>query len=165
MTKANAVIEAPSRPRFRPPLAVLVVAAEGAAAVILVAAQLFLPWFQITYPKNIALPPGPYSWGDWHSGFVDQAVLLTFVAPFVSLAAALARAVFRRRWTTIALFVGFVAAFAGSVETFGDAGVINPTPGATTTPGIGLWLFAVAAVVGLVSVAADFVLRSVSPRS
>ena len=142
MTKANAVIEAPSRPRFRPPLAVLVVAAEGAAAVILVAAQLFLPWFQITYPKNIALPPGPYSWGDWHSGFVDQAVLLTFVAPFVSL-----------------------AAFAGSVETFGDAGVINPTPGATTTPGVGLWLFAVAAVVGLVAVAADFVLRSVSPRS
>jgi hypothetical protein len=142
-----------------PPLAAAVVVAEGAAAVILVAALLFLPWFHITFPKEGGIPPSSYTWSDWHNGFVDRAVLLTLVAPFVSLAAALARAIFRRRWTKIALLVGFVAAFAGSVETFGDAGVINPTPAATTTPEIGLWLFAFAAVVGVVMVGTDFVPR------
>jgi hypothetical protein len=160
------MIETPSLPRSMPPFTALVVVAEGTAAVILVAALLFLPWFQLTYPKDVgALPPGSYTWGDWHNGFVDQAVLLTLVAPFLSLAAALARVIIPRRWTKIVLLVGFVAAFAGAVETFGDAGVINPTPGATTTPGIGLWLFAVAAVVGMVMVATDLVLRSVRSRS
>ena len=149
-----------------PPLTTLVVVAEGTAAIILVAALLFLPWFQLTYPKDVgALPPGSYTWSDWHNGFIDQAVLLTLVAPFLSLAAALVRVIFRRRWTKIVLLVGFVAAFAGSLETFGDAGVVNPTPGATTTPGIGLWLFAAAAVVGLVMVATDLVLRPARARS
>jgi hypothetical protein len=162
--EVDAMTEAPSLTRSTSPLTAAVVVAEGTAAVILVAALLFLPWFQITYPKNIALPPGSYTWGDWHNGFIDQAVLLTLVAPFVSLAAALARAIFRRRWTMIALLVGFVAAFAGSVETFGDAGVINPTPGATTTPGIGLWLFAGAAVAGLLTTATDLVVSSARAR-
>ena len=152
-----------STPRYGAHLLALTAAA---AAVALAAALLFLPWFQFTnHGDIIAIPPdssGSYgiSWFDWHMGSVDQAILLAFVAPCLSIAAALARVIWRRRWTQILLLVGFIVAVVGSVEAFGEASSVHHVPGATTTPGAGLWLFAGAAIAGLVVVAMNLVASS-----
>ena len=140
--------------------------AAAAAAAALAAALQFLPWFQFAnHGDIIAIPPdstGSYgiSWSDWHMGSVDQAILLTFVAPCLSIAAALARVIRRRRWTQILMLVGFIVAVVGSVEAFGEASSVHYVPRATTTPGAGLWLFAGAAIAGLLVVATDLVVSS-----
>jgi hypothetical protein len=160
------MVETLSQPgSTRPYVADFLALTAAAAAVALAAALLFLPWFQFTnHGDIIAIPPdssGSYgiSWSDWHMGSVDQAVFLTFVAPCLSIAAALARVIWRR-WTRILLLVGFIVAVVGSVEAFGEASSVHYVPGATTTPGLGLWLFAGAAFAGLVVVATDLVVSS-----
>jgi hypothetical protein len=147
-----------------------VVSVEVAAAICLLAAMA-LPWFRSTAPRVdlVTLPPGysgPFdlSWNDWHPSHVDQAVLLTFFAPFVSTAGALARVIFRRRWTKIVLLVGFTAALIGAIEAYGERDI--PLTGlATATPAVGLWLFAGAAVAGLLATATDFVVSFGRARS
>jgi hypothetical protein len=138
----------------RPSARTLLVAAEVAAAAALVAAQLWLPWFRGS--ERV-------SWGSWHDSFVDRAVLLTFIAPYFTVAAVLARVIFRRGWAKIVVIVGFVAALLGSLETFGDANVIA-IPGPPPTPDSGLWLFAVAAVAGVAIGALELVVRWESAR-
>lgn len=126
---------------------------ELVAAAMLLATVWALPWFHAVPNPDIYYPSGPmdWSWDQWHSGFFDTAILLTLVAPYVCLLAAVLRVRFHHKRTAILAVVTFVLAVIGAIDTFSDAGLIIPNPGGTVTPAVGLWLFAAAAAVGVVA--------------
>jgi len=143
---------------------------ELAAAICLLAAMA-MPWFRSTAPRVdlVTLPPGysgPFdiSWSDWHPGHVDGAVLLTFFAPFLAIAGALARVVLGRRWTKVVLLVVFTAAFVGAIGAYGERDSLPIAGLASMTPSYGLWLFGAAAAVGVVTTSTDLVLSRRDPR-
>ncbi len=138
-------------------LTTIAVVTELAAAAILLATVWKLPWFHAVPNPDIYYPSGPTDWGwdQWHSGFVDRAVLLTLVAPYLCLLVALLRVKFHYKWAALFALIAFALAAIGAMDTFSDAGVIIPNPGAAVTPTAGLWLFATAAAVGVVAATAE----------
>jgi hypothetical protein len=127
------------------------------AAAILLATVWKLPWFHAVPNPDIYYPSGPTDWGwdQWHSGFVDRAVLLTLVAPYLCLLLAVLRVRFHHKWAAIFALIAFALAAIGALDTFSEAAHIIPNPGGAVTPAVGLWLFAAAAVAGFVAAAAE----------
>ena len=86
-------------------------------------------------------------------------MLLTLLAPYVCLLAVLIRLIAQGWWAAFVALIGFALAALGSLDSLSDAGVIGPTPGASVTPMVGLWLFAAAAAVGVIASTADLIFR------
>ncbi len=140
---------------------------ELVAAVILLATVSALPWFHAVPNPDIYYPSGPMDWGwdQWHSGFVDRAVLLTLFAPYLCLLVAVLRVRFHAKWTGIVALVAFALAAIGALDTFSEPAHIIPNPGGAVTPAVGLWLFAAAALVGIVAAAAELSRGVVAARN
>ena len=138
-------------------LGAIAVLIELGAAAILLATVWALPWFHAVPNPDIYYPSGPMDWGwdQWHSGFVDTAVLLTLVAPYLCLVAALLQVRSHRTWIIVFALLAFGLAAIGAVDTFSEPAHIIPNPGGVVTPALGLWLFASTAVTGLVAAATD----------
>jgi hypothetical protein len=147
-------------------LAPFAVLTELVAAAILLATVWTLPWFHAVPNPDIYYPSGPtdWSWDQWHSGFVDRAVLLTLIAPYVCLMAALLRVRFHRTWIVVFALFAFALAAIGALDTFSEPAHIIPNPGGVVTPALGSWLFAAAAVAGFVAAAAELAAGAVAAR-
>jgi hypothetical protein len=147
-------------------LAPIAVPTELVAAAILLATVWTLPWFHAVPNPDVYYPSGPTDWGwdQWHSGFVDTAVLLTLIAPYLCLMAALLRVRFHRTWIVVFALFAFALAAIGALDTFSEPAHIIPNPGGVVTPALGSWLFAAAAAAGFVAAAAELATGVVTAR-
>lgn len=127
MTPTSSISSIAGR-QFR--LAPIAVLTELVAAAILLATVWTLPWFHAVPNPDIYYPSGPTDWGwdQWHSGFVDRAVLLTLVAPYLCLLVAVLRVRFHHKWAAIFALIAFALAAIGALDTFSESRAHHPEP-------------------------------------
>lgn len=136
---------------------------EIGAAGLLIAA-LFLPWFLVTYMRDpsVVYTTDPVSaLISWVSHADYGQTLKNIFIPYGSLAAVAAAVVglaLPGRGKMLATLAAFLAAGAGVVMQLLEinSGASDPVGFSTTTPGLGLWLFAGAAALGAIAALMDF---------
>lgn len=124
---------------------------------------MFLPWFIVRYttdpsaPDVIAIDPASLSWVSHHDfGQTIKNVLIPY-GPLAAVACAAVGVAMPGLGRALAIIAAFGAAGAGALIQLQQisSGGADTIGFSTTTPGFGLWLFAGAAVLGIVAGLAD----------
>jgi hypothetical protein len=125
-----------------------------AAALLLV--SFFLPWFQATNGSTSRSWVSLLLESQWYRALEVDIILLGAVVALIGSVLAFVRT--PRRPMLLIAFGGFGVAVAGAIWTLaeqGNAAFTWGAWGASVSQGIGLWLFAAAGSVGVVTVALD----------